>query len=156
MFVAPFVLEKDFPNAGKIFYITVKDISTHYPNRLLIISCLLQKYQLSQIFRRENLYFSTILSLQNIHWRRNSRWKGDVKTSSLLLSNSTNNPQDLHAKQFVIYDKTGKTRHIYNNVTLAGLMKLIGKNEITINSTGKLFLPRMGSQHDYVGISVPT
>lgn len=78
-----------------------------------------------------------------------------LKTSSLLLSNSTNNLQDLHAKKIVIYDKTGKTRHIYNNVTLAGLMKLIGKNEITINSTGILSLPRMGPQHDYVGISVP-
>jgi hypothetical protein len=63
-----------------------------------------------------------------------------LKTSSLLLPNSTNNLQDLHAMQIVIYDKTGKTRHIYNNVTLAGLMKLIGKNEITINSTGKLSL----------------
>jgi hypothetical protein len=155
MFVAPFVLEKDFPNGGKILYVN----SQGYFNSLSkspseLFMSLSKIPTLLDIDVGKSIFYNNSEPAKRFIGDLNLDGRAIIKTSSFLLPNSTNNLRDIHAKQIVISDKVGKERYIYNNVSLVGL-KLIGKGEITINSTGKISLPRMGSQHDYVSMPVP-
>ena len=54
----------------------------------------------------------------------------------------------------LISNNSNNQSRIFDNVTLKDL-KLIGRYDVTINSTGTLTLPSKDSQHEYFGISIP-
>ena len=65
------------------------------------------------------------------------------------------NSNEIYSDRFLISNNSNNQSRVFDNVTVTDL-KLIGQYQVIINSTGKLTLPSKDSQHEYIGISVPS
>ena len=156
--IAPFAVEKHFSNGGRIILVN----SEGYFNSL---SKLPKKYFLSL----SNI--STLLNLQSgkalpseTTFEQAKRFIGNpemsgkigINSSSLLMSNDINDDSshEIYSDHILISNNSNNQSRVFDNVTLKDL-KLIGRYDVTINSTGTLTLPSKDSQREYIGISIP-
>ena len=156
--IAPFAIEKHFSNGGRIILVN----SEGYFNSL---SNSPKKYFLSL----SNI--STLLNLQSgkalpseTNFEQAKRFIGNpemsgkisINSSSLLMSNDINedSSHEIYSDRILISNNSNNQSRVFDNVTLKDL-KLIGRYDVTINSTGTLTLPSKDSQHEYIGISIP-
>jgi hypothetical protein len=156
--IAPFAIEKHFSNGGRIILIN----SEGYINSLTNSP---KKYFLSL----SNI--STLLNLQSgkalppeTNFEQAKRFIGNpemsgkinLNSSSLLMSNDINedSSHEIYSDRILISNNSNNQNRVFENVTLKDL-KLMGRYDVTINSTGTLTLPSKDSQHEYIGISIP-
>ena len=154
--VAPFVIEKNFPNSGKI--ILVND-----------------KGYFETIYGNPKEYFLTlqnITGLLNINDEKTivpqkstepvKRFIGDLKlsgevsinSSSFSFINGSSNSTNIGSNVVSIRSEDEKTSRHFNNVSIADI-KLFGQYKVVINSTGNITLPLDNSQYDYIETSLP-
>ena len=157
--IAPFAIEKHFSNGGRIILIN----SEGYFNSL---SNSPKKYflSLSNISMLLNLQSGKALPSETT-FEQAKRFIGNpemsgkisMNSSSLVMPNDINedNSNEIYSDRILISNNSNNQSRVFDNVTLTDL-KLIGQYQVIINSTGKLALPSKDSQHEYIGISVPS
>lgn len=154
--IKPFAIERNLNNSGRIIYI----IADGY---------------FDAIYHNPKKYFSTLgnfsdflnLNSKNPITPQSTskpikRFIGDVElsgkvsinTSSFSVINDTTNSNNLVVKHIQIFDKNGNLKNHYENLSLVN-MKLYGRYEVTINSSGPLIFPATLSQSEYAQISLP-
>jgi hypothetical protein len=155
--IAPFAVEKQFSNGGKILLVNSqgyfnalsKEPRQYFPS-LSNISTLLGldggKASISETNTNEDKRFIGVLKISG---------NLTVNSSSFLMSDDGNNSQNIYAERIVISNKSNNQSHIFNNVTIKDL-KLMGQYKVTVNSRGTSILPSKDSQHEYIGITIPT
>jgi hypothetical protein len=158
--IAPFAIEKTFPNQGKIVFIN----AAGYYNA---ISALPVRYFLSLGNFSEMLGFkkdaSKLVSpspqdrATSNGFIRNMNLSGNItlNSSSLLLADRTSYPYPVNAWRVDIYNKTNSPPITLNNVSLKNL-NAIGRYNASINFMGKIELPDSMSDRSYIGLSIPT
>jgi len=154
--IAPFAIEKDYSNNGKIILINDKGYFNSIfsnPERYFLT--------LSNISSILDLNLSKAPNIQNLSTRLkgyigNMELSGDVELNSTSFSilNSSGNSYKLGTSKISIYDKNDNLRSYFKNSTIENL-KLFGKYRVTINSNGTMSLPSGESINDYLGISLP-
>jgi hypothetical protein len=156
--IAPFAIEKHFSNGGRIILVN----SEGYFNSL---SNSPKKYflSLSNISTLLNLESGKALPSETT-FEQAKRFIGNpemsgkisLNSSSLLTSNDINedNSHEIYSDRILISNNSNNQSRIFDNVTVKDL-KLIGRYEVIINSTGTLALPSKESQREYIGISIP-
>jgi len=154
--VAPFVVEKNFPNGGRIVYVnsegyfyTISKSPRKYFSSLSNISSILN-------LDGESAVSSGVISTQVKRFVGDANISGNVslKSPSLMRLGIANNSDGIYAEKILISGKSNNGSLTFNNVSIKDI-KLIGQYEITIASLGTSTLPSMSSQHKYISISTP-
>src|SRR5206468_8819402 len=162
--VAPFALEKLYPDRGKIivvnaggYFDAISKSPTQYFMSLSNVSRILGlkiPKSLSQL---------TTLPTEQFVGSMDVSGNTTLKSTSLLLANNAyenneygygnSSSYNINAQGISIY-KNKNLDSTFNNVSISDL-KLIGDYKVIINSKDQLRLPSMTSQHDYIGVSIP-
>ena len=158
--IAPFAIEKEFSNNGRIVFINAGayfDAISNSP----------RKYFPSLANFSDILGFKTestkpTPSASQDKWTstgfiRNMDLNGKVtlNSSSLLLGDGASYPYAINVSRIEIFNKTNSLPIALNNVSLTKL-NLIGQYNAIINFNGRIELPDSMSDRSYIGLSIPT
>ncbi len=154
--IKPFAIEKTMNNSGRIIYI------------------LADKY-FDAIYNNPKKYFSTLADFSNFLYLDSKspitppstskpikRFIGDVEfngklsinTSSFSIISDHTNSNNLVVKQIQIFDRNGKIKIQYENLSLINI-KPYGRYEAIIDYSGPLKFPATLSQSEYAQITLP-
>ena len=156
--IAPFAIERQFSNGGRIILVNSEGYFNSLSNQP-------RKYFLSLSNISTLLNFESGKALpsettfeQAKRFIGNPKMSGKISlnSSSLLMFHDTNddNSHEIYSERILISNKSNNQSRIFDNVTIKDL-KLLGRYDLTINSTGTLALPGKGSQGEYIGVSIP-
>jgi hypothetical protein len=154
--IAPFVIEKDFPNGGKIILVNAKGYyDTIYANPKKYFLILQNLTGLLSINPDR-----TFVPQEKIEPTK--RFIGDmeisgessINSSSFSLVDGSSNSANLKSKAISIFYKDEEMNRHYNNISIANV-KLFGQFKVVINSIGNIILPFENSQHDYIETRLP-
>ena len=152
--IAPFAIEKAYPNGGKIILINAKGYFTTISNSHEYF------YSLSNIFKLLGIEADKIQEDKNMASPMPG-FIGDMETSGRVTINSSsfsfpdgdNYPQ-IKAAYIKIFNKTG-----LSNISIGGQiikdLKISGLADISISSVGKIELPGMISEDNYASMKIP-
>jgi hypothetical protein len=158
--IAPFAIEKTFPNQGKIVFINAGG----YYNAIsaLPVRNFLSLGNFSEMlgFKKDASKLVSTSSQDKATsngFIRNMNLSGNItlNSSSLLLADRTSYPYPVNAWHVDIYNKTNSPPITLNNVSLKNL-NAIGRYNASINFMGKIELPDSMSDRSYIGLSIPT
>jgi len=154
--VAPFAVEKTCTNGGKIVLINAEgyfNTIMNSPRQFF--------YSLSNISRLIGLNYTGVTTFNNTAipikgFIGNMEVSGKISlnTGSLSLLDNDTYPYSITAKHITIFNKSSNSIIPFDNVSIKSL-KLVGSSETKINTTGKLKLPEMNSQGDYISTTIP-
>jgi len=158
--IAPFAIEKTFPNQGRIVFINAGGyfdaISTSPRQYFLSLG------NFSEIlgFKKDASKLASTSSQDKATsngFIRNMDLSGNItlNSSSLLLADQTSYPYPVYAWRVEIFNKTNSPPITLNNVSLKNL-NVIGRYNASINFMGKIELPDSISDRSYIGLSIPT
>jgi hypothetical protein len=155
--IAPFVIEKNFPNGGKIvlinaegYFNTISNSPRKYFLSLSNISNLLD-FPLSNA----TAYQGTIEPIQGLIGDMVVSGEITLNSSSLSLLDEASHPYVINASRIAIFNGTNDLHSVIDDVLIREL-KLLGDYEVIVNFTGKLKLPDLGSNHNYISLLIPT
>jgi hypothetical protein len=158
--IAPFAIEKTFPNHGRIIFINARGYFD-------AISASPRQYfqslgNFSEIlgFKKEpskQIFYSSQDKANSNGFIRNMDLNGKitVNASSVLLADGTSYPYPVNALRVNIFNKTNSPPITLNNVTLKSL-NMIGRYNASIDFIGRIALPDSMSDRNYIGLSIPT
>lgn len=155
--IAPFVVEKNFSNGGKIvlinaegYFNTISNSPRKYFLSLSNISNLLDLPS-----TKAKAYQGTIDPIQG--FIGDMAVSGDItlNSSSLSLLDEDGRPYVINASRIVIFNGTNNLHSVFDDVLIRDL-NLLGDYEIIINFKGKLKLPDLRSNHNYISMLIPT
>jgi len=154
--VAPFAIEKTFSNNGRIVLINAAGYFNTISN-----SPRDYFYSLSNVSKLIGLDSKKVTSSKNTALPMKG-FIGDMEiqgnvtlnSSSLTILPEYSYPYVLNATSIKIYNKTNDPPVTFHNMSIKSL-KLVGDSEVIVNATGKLELPEMISDHNYIMVSVP-
>jgi hypothetical protein len=156
--IAPFAIEKHFSNGGRIILVNSEGYFNSLSNQP-------RKYflSLSNISALLNLQSGKALPSETT-FEQAKRFIGNPKMSGKISLNSSSllmfadknedNSHEIYSDRILISNKSNNQSRIFDNVTIKDL-KLMGRYDITINSTGTLALPSKDSEGEYIGVSIP-
>jgi hypothetical protein len=155
--VAPFAIEKHFPNAGSIIFVNAKgyfDQISKSPRKNFLALANLSNLLKINSSRTETTESSEASPLRYIG---DLQLTGDIilKTSSAFFGNENNeNDSSIFADKMVTFYHNQTHHNIFHNVSLKGL-SFGAPSEISITYKGKLLIPDTGSYNSYFGMSIP-
>jgi hypothetical protein len=158
--VAPFLIEKSFPNGGKILLANTEGyFNALSKNPRSNFQSLSNISTMLGLHRSNTTFFSDIsksITAQAQRFIGNLDLHGNMtlKTSSLLLPELEDLANPVKAERVLIVDKKNHETHVLNNLTLYKL-ELIGPYDITVSSNGTSNLPNKYSEHEYISMSIP-
>jgi hypothetical protein len=154
--VAPFIIEKTYPNGGKLILInaegyfnTISNSPGQYFNSLSSMAELLA-LDLGKATTSEN----TSIPMKGFKGNMEIMGKIRLNSSSLSFLDDSSYPYLLNATRLTILNKTNNSPITIDNMLMKSL-KIIGDSEVIINQTGKLVLPGMRSDHNYISMLIP-
>jgi len=157
--VAPFAIEKSFSNGGRI---TLLNTAGYFNS----ISNFPRQYFLSLSNISELLGFDSnrVISSTNTSIPVNG-FIGDMETSGAITLNSSsissisfdnsNNSNTINASLIDVGSKANAMQKTFSNVSIKSL-RLIGPYYVIINYTGRLQLPDMISNRNYINLFIPS
>jgi len=154
--VAPFAIEKTFSNNGRIvlinaagYFNTISNSPREYFHSLSNVSKLIGLDS-----RKVTSSKNTSLPMKGFIGDMEIQGKVTLNSSSLTILPEDSHPYILNATRIKIYNKTNDPPITFDNMSIKSL-KLVGDSEVIVNVTGKLELPGMISDHNYIMVSVP-
>jgi hypothetical protein len=155
--IAPFVIEKNFSNGGKIvlinsegYFNTISNLPRKYFLSLPNISNLLDLPS-----TKAKAYQATIDPLQGFIGDITVSGNITLNSSSLSLLDEAGHPYVINASRIGIFNGTNNLHNVFDDVLIRDL-KLLGDYEVIINFKGKLKLPDLTSNHNYISMLIPT
>ena len=158
--IAPFAIEKEFSNHGRIVFINAGayfDAISNSPRKYFPSLA-----NISDILGFKTESTKPTPSPSQDKWTstgfiRNMDLNGKVtlNSSSLLLADGTSYPYAINVSRIEIFNKTNSPPITLNNVSLSNL-NLIGQYNAIINFNGRIELPDSMSDRSYIGLSIPT
>jgi hypothetical protein len=157
--IAPFAIQKTFPNNGKIVYVNaggyfnaISGSPRQYLPTLANFSDIIG-------FKKEpkQISSSSQEKATSNGFIRNMDLNGKItlNASSLLFGDETSYPYPINALSVDIFNKTNSPSITLNNVTLKDL-NMIGRYNAIIDFTGRIELPESMSDRSYIGLSIPS
>jgi hypothetical protein len=154
--VAPFAIEKTYPNGGKILLISAEgyfnSISNSPKQYFESLSNVLGILGLDSIKKMASK--STPLPMTGYTGTMGILGKVSLNSSSLSFPDDDSYPYIFSAKSIKIYNKTNISPITFDNMLIKSL-KLVGNLSAIVNMTGSLELPGMISDHDYISVMIP-
>jgi hypothetical protein len=157
--IAPFAIQKTFPNNGKIVYVNaggyfnaISGSPRQYLPTLANFSDIIG-------FKKEpkQISSSSQEKATSNGFIRNMDLNGKItlNASSLLFGDEISYPYPINALSVDIFNKTNSPSITLNNVTLKDL-NMIGRYNAIIDFTGRIELPESMSDRSYIGLSIPS
>jgi hypothetical protein len=154
--IKPFAIEKNLDNNGRIIYIiadgyfdAIYDNPKKYFSTLANFSDFLYLNSKNPITPQ-----STSKPIKRFIGEGELSGKVSINTSSFSVIKDSANSNNLVVKQIQFFDKNGNLKNHYENLSLVNL-KLYGRYEVSIDSSGPLTFPATLSQSEYAHISLP-
>lgn len=155
--IAPFVIEKQFSNGGKIvlinaggYFNTISKSPRQYFLSLANISKLLDFHPVTLTTNH-----NTSKPIEGFIGNMTVSGTVTLNSSSLSLLDGAIHPYVINASRIKIYNNTNDLHNVFDDVVINDL-NLIGDYKININFTGTLELPYAKSNDDYFGMLIPS
>jgi hypothetical protein len=155
--VAPFAIEKKYPNNGSLLLInaegyfnTILNSPRQYFNSLANITEILALDS-----TKASISENTSIPMKGFKGNMGILGKIRVNSSSMSFVNDGSYPYLLNVTRLTITNKTNNSPMTLDNVLIKSL-KIIGDSEVIINHTGKLNLPGATSDHNYISMLIPS
>lgn len=155
--IVPFVIEKNFPNGGKIVLINAEGYFNTISNSPRKYFLSLSNFSNLLDFPSSNAtaYQGTIEPIQGFIGDMVVSGKITLNSSSLSLLDEASHPYVINASRIAIFNRTNDLHSVFDDVLIRDL-KLLGNYEILLNFTGKLKLPDLRSNPNYISMLIPT
>lgn len=154
--IAPFAIEKHFPNSGRIIYINGKDyFDAIYNNPKKYFLSLANFSDLLVLNHKKSIIPQSVTEpIKRYIGDAKMSGKASINSSSISIINASTNSHNFEVKTTSVLNKYGKLMRHFENASVMN-MKLFGQYEVFLNSMGTLTLPSTNSHKDYVGMLIP-
>jgi len=153
--IAPFIIEKNFTNGGKIILLNSRgyfDSITKSPTRYFFTLSNITKLLPVDLGRGEVPQNNSIPAIGFIG-RMETNGKVSLSSPSLTLFDEGNIVKSINTSRIAIFNRTHTTT-VLNNVSIRDL-KILGDYMVSIDASGPLEIPGKRTIRDYVGLTLP-